>query len=320
MSEKNLGMLEPVKLRDFWDDEAQDFTPWLAKENNLEILSSTLEMDLELEGTEVSVGPFKADIVARDTNSDSIVIIENQLETTNHDHLGKIITYASGLNADVIIWIAKQFKEEHRKAIDYLNEKASSGLRCFAIEIQLLKIGNSDPAPFFKVVASPNDYRGGKITETGELTETKATYKDFWEAFKTYASEKDTFLNLRKPQPQYWFSLAVGRSKFSICLTASIQKRRLGCEIYMRGNNAKIGFEELIAEKEAIEEGTGPLNWQELPDGKDCRIILYREGLPISDKSNWEEAHQWFKEKAEIFHRVFSPRIKSLQLIEDDEE
>ena len=320
MEEKELGSLEKIDLRNFWADEARDFTPWLAEENNLGILSSTLEMELELEGVEVSVGLFKADIVARDTNSNSLVIIENQLEKTNHDHLGKTITYASGLDAEVIIWIAKEFKEEHRKAIDYLNEKASPELRCFAVEIQLFKIGNSLPAPLFKVVASPNEYKGNVVVGSSSLSETKSTYLEFWNSFKDLALAKGTILSIRKPRPQHWFSLAVGRSKFSLNLTASIQKNRIGCEIYMRGSNAKKAFQELVKQKDEIENATGKLDWQKLPDGQDCRIAVYRESISISEKTNWTDASEWLKEKAELFHRVFSPRIKGLPISDDIEE
>src|SRR5687767_11158192 len=125
MNGRHLGRLEQVELRELWLDEARDFTPWLAQEVNLALLSSTLGIELELEGVEVFVGSFKADIVARDISSDTKVIIENQLEKTNHDHLGKIITYASGVDAKSVIWIAKEFSEEHRRALDYLNENAA---------------------------------------------------------------------------------------------------------------------------------------------------------------------------------------------------
>tara|TARA_Y100001960_G_C14646859_1_gene813818 strand:- start:59 stop:1048 length:990 start_codon:yes stop_codon:yes gene_type:complete len=320
MNEKQLGSLERVDLRNFWADEAKDFTPWLAKESNLGSLSASLEMELELEGIEVPVGPFNADIVAKDTNSNSLVVIENQLEKTNHDHLGKTITYASGLNAQVIIWIAKEFKEEHRKAIDYLNEKASPELRCFAVEIQLLKIGNSFPAPLFKVVASPNEYKGNVEIGSSSLSETKLTYLEFWNFFKDLALQKGTTLSFRKARAQHWFSMAVGRSKFSITLTASIQKKRIGCEVYMRGPNAKKAFRELSRQKDEIENMTGDLDWQELPAGQDCRIIFYRESISISDKTNWADAGEWFKEKAELFREVFGPRIKGLSLSDEMEE
>jgi hypothetical protein len=206
MEHKKLGRLEPVNLREYWQDEARDFTNWLAEELNLALLSDTLGMDLELEGIEVSVGPYKADIVARDLSSDSRVVIENQLEKTNHDHLGKMLTYASGLDATMMIWIAKEFSEEHRRAFDFINEQASPNLQCFGLEIELWKIGDSPPAPQFKIVSSPNEYTSEikTGTPTGNLTETKVLYLELWNGFKQYCGENGTSLKIRKPRPQHW--------------------------------------------------------------------------------------------------------------------
>jgi hypothetical protein len=321
MAQKPLGHLEFVNLRDYWQDEARDFSYWLANEENLALLSDTLGMDLELEGIEVAVGPYKADIVARDVNSDTRVVIENQLEKTNHDHLGKIFTYASGLNATTMIWIAKEFSEEHRRALDFVNEKASPELQCFGIEIQLLRIGDSLPAPQFKVVSSPNEYTSEIKTDTssGELTEAKAIYLDFWNEYKKYCTEKGTTLKIRKPRPQHWFNISIGRSAFTVVLTASIQNRRIGCELYLRGKGAKVALKLLKKEKELIEKQTGVLDWQELPGKQDARIALYRQNVDIRDHGIWPEAHKWHKENAENFHKAFYPLLKALPDLDEKE-
>lgn len=318
---KPLGRLESVNLRDYWQDEARDFTTWLAKEENLGILSDTLGMELELEGVEVPVGPYKADIVARDVSWDTRVVIENQLEKTNHDHLGKIFTYASGLDAPVMIWIAREFSEEHRRALDFVNENASPELQCYGIEIQLWRIGDSVPAPQFKVVSSPNEYTSEiKVdTSSGELTETKALYLDLWMGFREYCKEQGTIFNVRKPRPQQWFSIAVGRSKFQISLTATTQQNRLGCEIYIRGKNAKTAFKLLHEKKSEVEEKTGTLDWQELPDKQDCRIVLYKYDVDIQNRNDWANIYSWYKENAEIFYDAFSPIIRSLPDLENNE-
>jgi hypothetical protein len=314
---KKLGRLEVVDLRSFWADEAGDFTPWLAQSENLSLLSATLGMELEREGVEVHVGQYKADIVARDISSNARVIIENQLEKTNHDHLGKTLTYASGLDAKVIIWISRKFTDEHRRALDFLNENAAPNLRFFGIEMQLWRIGNSDPAPLFRIVSSPNEYSPTALpTADGGLSETKSLYLDFWTKFQEYCEQQGTLLGLRKPRAQHWFSIAVGRSKFHISLTASIQHQRIGCEIYIRGSNAKLAFKQLEQQKEAIEAQTGPLEWQELPQGQDCRIIRYRTNLNLTEVSVWPEAFSWLKQEAERFYKVFSPRIKQLPLVQ----
>ena len=320
MAKKELGLLSSVDLRDYWVDEAQDFTPWLSEEQNLALLSETLGLDLELEDTEVSVGSFKADIVARDATSNSKVIIENQLEKTNHDHLGKTITYASGLDADIIIWIAKQFTDEHRQAIDFLNEKTAQNLLCFAVEIQLWKIGESASAPMFRVVASPNKFRS-QVQERHTRTETQTLYLDFWTAFTEYCDVTQTFLRLKKPGPQHWFSIAVGRGGFGISLTASIQKKRIGCEIYLGGKNAGKAFNLLQKEKQDVERELGSLDWRELRDKQDCRIVRFKDNTDIGEPETWSEAHAWMKDEAERFHNAFSRRIKALpNLDEFDEE
>lgn len=151
-----LSRLEPVELRKIWPNETDDFTPWLAEEENLSLLADTLNMELELEAQEVNVGGFRADILCRDTEDNSRVLIENQLEETNHTHLGQILTYAAGLNAVTVVWIAQKFREEHRAALDWQNENTEEHLRFFGVEIELWKIGGSLPAPKFNIVSKPN--------------------------------------------------------------------------------------------------------------------------------------------------------------------
>ena len=154
----NIGKLTEVDVRELWKHEQYDFSNWLAKEENLEYLNDIIGLTLTDVDKEVYVGPYRCDIVAKDETSGITVIVENQLEGTNHDHLGKIITYASGLNAKVMIWIVKEAKEEHRAAIEWLNNNTNNDVNFFLIEIHAYKIGNSDPAPKFEVVEKPNDF------------------------------------------------------------------------------------------------------------------------------------------------------------------
>ena len=172
----HLGRLEKVELRDFFKDEAKDFTPWLAEENNLELLGETLGLDIELEDTEVRIGKFSADIVGLDMSSNKTIIIENQLEKTNHDHLGKIITYGAGKDAGIVIWICKKIQQEHRKGLDYLNDISTEDYSFFGIEMELWKIGESEPAPKFNIVVSPNEWSKSVKSATSTsrtLTDTK---------------------------------------------------------------------------------------------------------------------------------------------------
>lgn len=309
-----LGMIDSVDVRIRWRNEEADFTPWLAEEAHLQILGDAIGLDLELEGTEVPIGSFRADILARD-NDGRTVIIENQLNKTDHKHLGQLITYASGIDARIVIWICREVTDEHRQAVDWLNEMTVADVAFFACEIELWKIDDSRPAPRFNVVASPNDW--SKSVKSGpnvkSLSSTKAGHLEFWNALKEYMTNSETDLRLRTPRPQHWYSIAIGRSKFHLSLTTNTQVKRLGCELYIRGKLAKLAFGKLIEDREAIEDVLGGLEWQELPDGQDCRIIQYRDG-DSKNKHVWPDLHEWMKERAEAFSREFGPRVKALQL------
>src|SRR5713226_212869 len=233
---KNLGILKRVDLRDFWEDEAREFTPWLASPENLKLLGEAIGIELELEATESRVGIFKADIVAKEVGTDDRVIIENQLEHTDHDHLGKLLTYASGLGAKVVVWVAEEISDEHRRAMDWLNEITGDSFSFFALEIELWRINDSDPAPKFNLVCRPNDWAKSLTSaDSGsEPSETKLSQLEFWSAFVEFGKRKGSAISFRKPRPQNWYSLAVGRSRFNLSLTANTKLRRIGCELYIR--------------------------------------------------------------------------------------
>src|SRR5690554_541925 len=154
MAEIDFGILKTLPPRLKWNNEARDFTPWLS--NNISELNKALGLELEVENTEVAVGPYSADILAKDTGTGQYVVIENQLEKTNHDHLGKAITYASVLDASTIIWIATDFTEEHKKALDWLNDHTSDQISIFGVQVELWQIDNSNAALRFNIVSKPN--------------------------------------------------------------------------------------------------------------------------------------------------------------------
>jgi hypothetical protein len=267
-----LGTIVKLPIREQWKNEEYDFTPWLAKDENIQLLGEAINLDLEVDGTEVWIGSYKADIVATDGNNRK-VIIENQLEKTDHKHLGQIITYASGVGAEIIIWVCTEVTDEHRRAIDWLNEVTRSDIAFFACEIELWRIGDSLPAPRFNIVASPNDWAKAvkESRESKELSETKQSHLDYWNSFKSFMVESKTSLKMRQPRPQHWYTMAVGRSKFHIAVTTNTQSKQVACELYMRGAKANEVFSQLLMQKEQVEAELGPLEWQELPDGQDCR-------------------------------------------------
>ena len=153
------------------------------------------------------------------------------------------------------------------------------------------------------------------------MKEANALYLGLWNGFKQFCVEIGTFLKIRKPRPQHWFSISVGRSKFHISLTASTQHRRIGCEVYIRGKNAKAAFKLLEEKKGQIENITGALDWQELPNKQNCRIVLFKHEIDVRDRNNWQDTFKWFKDNAEKFHKAFSSQIRSLpDLGEEDQE
>ena len=304
------GKLSEVKLREYWTNEAKDFTPWLSKEENLRLLADALQMtDLELEGREQLTGDFYVDILARD--GDRYVVIENQLERTDHKHLGQLLTYAAGQNAKAIVWIAKEIREEHRRALDWLNENSLEELRFFGVEMELWRIGDSKPAPKFNIVSKPNDW--AKTVQPAvrtELTETKLLQREFWEGLKKYMEDGNTGLRLKQPQPQNYYEITIGRSGFHISLTVNSFKKRIGCELYIQAN---FGFRDLQEEKEDIErELSAGLEWQDLPGRKAARIAQYKKEVDFRNREKWPRLFEWFKERAEAFYETFSPRVKDL--------
>lgn len=194
-----------------------------------------------------------------------------------------------------------------------MNEVTRADIAFFACEIELWRIGDSVVAPKFNVVASPNDWTKvvKSTVNSKELTDTKKAHLDFWNGFKAFMEESGTPLKMRQPRPQHWYKLAVGRSKFNISLTTNTQSSQIGCEIYIRGEEANSAFSQLEQQKDAIESVLGQLEWHALPDGQDCRIKLSRSGNSKSE-AQWQELHEWLKDKSESFSDVFSPIIKSL--------
>lgn len=314
----NLGELKKIDVRTVWGNEASHFTPWLAKDENLAILGQAIGMELELVAQEQYVGPYRADILCKDTLTQGYVLIENQLEKTDHCHLGQIMTYAAGLNASAIVWIASTFTDEHRAAMDWLNEITLENFGFFGLEIELWKIGDSLPAPKFNVVSSPNDWRKTIVESQvmGKLSDTKQLYLRYWDGFKHFLSERpNTVLRSQKPSPQHWTNLAIGRSGFTLSATASVEKQRLGAEIYIQPKDIdpKTAFHALLSSRQEIEDALGfPLEWQELPEAKGSRIVVFRQDVDIALEASWPSQFVWLAENLEKLHYVFGPRIKKL--------
>lgn len=300
-----MSRLTKLPLRSIWKHEAIDFTNWLAQDENLELLSETIGVELLNAQTEVGVGQFHVDILAEDENGHKVVI-ENQIEITNHDHLGKLITYASGLNAEVVIWIVSRAREEHEQAINWLNENTTEGANFFLIEIEAWKIGNSPPAPRFNIVAKPNDW-AKTIKQSGsgnKVTELKLQQQAFWEKLRDYGEQNAKFVkSWQKPLPQHWYNLSIGTSKAGLASTVNTREKLVGFELYIYDD--KELFRRLFSKKDEIEKALGfELNWQELPDKKASRISCNRNG-DILAESEAQELVEWLTSIADGYSKVF---------------
>ena len=300
-----LEKLKKIDLRKAWNHEATDFTNWLAENENLSLLSDEIGTDIKLIQTEASVGKFSVDILAEEENTGRKIIIENQLEITNHEHLGKIITYASGYDAEIIIWIIKDVRDEHKQAVDWLNEHTDDKINFFAIKMELWQIGDSPFAPKFQIISKPNDWAKAVKKSAGksELTETKILQLEFWNKFKEYAQNNSSKLKLRKAYPQHWYDLSFGNSESHISLTISSRNNFIATEIYIP--DSKKLFYGLEKYKNNIEQELNvKLKWMALENKKASRIKLSKEA-DVDQAKNWEEYFEWLKITAEKFQTVF---------------
>ena len=310
-----LGRLERVDLRNIWENEAQDFTPWLASEENLSVLADTLRMDLELEGQETNVGPFRADILCRNADGGSWVLIENQLECTDHRHLGQLLTYAAGLHAVTICWIAQSFTEEHRATLDWLNEITDDRFQFFGLEVELWRIRDSPPAPKFNVVSKPNDWSRSvaEITRPDCKTATpmKRHQRAFWAALMKRLEEERSPVQPKKPQPQGWMDFSIGRAEFWLEATLQSTRKWISVGLFMAGSDATAHFRLLEQQREEIEGDLGKLEWRPLPDKKSSSIRLRKNADPMQQE-DWPDQIDWMVSTLKGFDKAFRPRLKSL--------
>ena len=285
----NLGKLKKVELRDVWPHEALDFTKWLSEEPNLAILSSTVGIELELIETESSVGSFNVDIYAQEAGTGRRVIIENQLEDTNHDHLGKIITYAAGKDAQAVIWIVRRARDEHRQAIEWLNAHTDNDVAFFLVEIELWSIGDSHPAPRFNVVEQPNEWARAVKASEG-LSETDKIKLAYWTRYREVAEATPEFMkefSPRKPAKNHWSTLSCESSAYHMALLIDTQGGRTGVEFYVP-DDKEIGHR-AIANVAIFEQRLG-LKAKVFDATKASGIRLYKTGRAVrTQQDKWDD-------------------------------
>ncbi len=303
-------------LRTVWPNEAQAFTPWLAE--HLDGLGEALGIAIELEERESSVGAFSLDILARDQDSGEVVVIENQIEQSDHEHLGKLITYASGKDAKYIVWIVKDAREEHRAAIEWLNKISDDTIGFFLVEIQLWKIDDSKPAPKFEVVEQPNGWsKAAKISgvsEGGAAVQFKYSY---WTKFNDEAwNGLDVFtktFRAHKASSERSYVLNLGSAKVYMTLLLNTKTDVIAVEFAVNSPEFdKTNYDMLFSHKEEIENHIGvAMDWRRLDDKKMSRILLEKH-VDLKDRTQWSNYFAWYKEWAVKIYNGFKPYIGSL--------
>lgn len=326
MSDVRLGSLERLDAREVWRDEARDFTPWLR--DNVHVLAEALGLEIDADvQREVPVGLFSADLLGSELGSGAVILVENQLEATDHGHLGQLLTYAGGLDARVLVWVAPTVRDEHRQALLWLNEHTDGDLRFFGVEIELLRIDGSLPAPHFRIVVAPTEWgkartgRGG--TARGMSPERVERYRAFFRDFLAAVLVRDSHATTASPESvgrDPWFILALGRSGF----TASFDFGWEGQQKVVRVNffietkdkeQNEAFFDLLLLEREQIESEFGePLSWNRREDIKRCHVYMSRPGSIDDSPDVLIELREWGVDKLLRLREVVGPRVRRLSL------
>lgn len=303
----DLGRLSSVPARDVWPHEARDFTPWLLQ--NVDVLSDLLGMDLVLEVAEHPVGGFSLDLLGRDEATDRAVIVENQLEQSDHLHLGQILTYAAGTDPATIVWIATSFREEHRAAIDWLNERTDEDTRFFGVEIDVVRIGDSTPAPNFRLVAKPNDWgKQVRASVKPSTNDERATLRrDFWEFTLERIRARHPAWTRARTTAADWCDVPTGVSgvKYSMSWTRDGLVEQIWFGDRDPGVNEQ-RFNAVLAQRETFESVVGAtLRWEAMPGRKAAKIVLASPYSDIEARETWTHAVDWLIEKQERLRTAF---------------
>ena len=315
MSQSKISTLEPVSIREVWPREATHFTPWLARPGSLELLGETLGLELVLQGTERPVGSFSADILCRriegGTDAESWVVIENQYGMTDHDHLGKLLTYVAGLEAHTAVWIAEEFRDEHRAALELLNTSSTREYAYFGIEVKLFSIDQSRPAPQFNVVVQPNDWEKTiREEQEGGLSPKRQLQLDFWREFR---DRMDSESDIRCPQPQAdsYMRYNTGDSRYWVGAVFSADGI-LRVDLATYSEQIHIIFERLHESKDEIEsQSEQQYEWGPPPRGTKPRVYVQRD-VQFEDRERWSEYQQWLKTELERMFEFVVPRVRAL--------
>lgn len=291
---KPVGRMERVGLREIWPHEARDFTKWIADDEGLALLSEALDLELEDADSEASVGSFNVDVIARESSTGQRVVIENQLEDTDHDHLGKLVTYAAGTGASYAIWIVKHAREEHQQAIEWLNGHTDMELGFFLVEIEAVRIDDSRPAPMFTVVEKPNDWAKSTKSASG-MNDTQKLRLAYWQRYYELALADEAFSRVfkpRKPSTDHWSTLSIGRSDAHMSLQMLASKSMVGIEFYVPDD--KELAHQAIDASEMLAEAVGAQVTAPFEAGKAAGVRFYKEECDVKrHREKWGSYIAW---------------------------
>jgi hypothetical protein len=316
----DLGELKQLRAADLWKHEEHEFTPWLASEENIARLANALGLgELQIESVEVPVGPYFADILARDA-SENFIVIENQFGKTNHDHLGKLLTYAATLDATAVVWIAERFTDEHRKVIDWLNEHTVEDLSLFAVEVEVWQIDLSKPALRFSLVSQPNEIarQGIAIKAAGAMSPTRELQREFWTKFRERLLEAKVLPSAQAARPQYWFNISRGRANIHLSCIANTTEGRIGVRVYISNKVADSALPQLESQRHEIEAEVGEkLQWNPNPENID-KVILLDRPADLNDRDRWDEYVSWLVQRVIKLRTAFGSRVKALNFAQNE--
>ncbi len=315
----DLGSLTKVELIEKWRHEALDFTPWIF--SNLANLGEVLGLDLEPVEREADAGAFSVDILAKEVGSGRTVVIENQIRPTDHGHLGKLLTYAAWHEADIAIWVASDFREEHQRALQHLNQRTNSLTAFYGVEVSLLRIDDSRPAVNFRLVAKPRseDKDSSGDGDQGAVSDLCLSYQRFFQILTDELREMHKFTNSKVAQPQNWSAFATGISgcKYSVVFNKA---RRLQVELYIDGASAvwtKAVFDALLQDRQVIECEIGAeLEWQRLDHRRASRVLIVWP-LEVTLDGDHRTMLNWSIEHLLKFKAAFAKRLQDARSAAD---
>jgi len=295
MKAVEIGTLDRVAVQEVWPMEAGDFTPWLAK--NVELLSEALGMDLQLEGQEIKVGRYIADLVLKEVSSGAVVVVENMYGQTDHDHIGKLITYAAGLGASYAVLLAENFRPEHRSALNWLNSISKRDCGFFGLGLETWRIADSNPAPRFRIDVQPDDWtKDIRIPESPR----EALYRRFWtERQSDFRGDNRAWAGRGKPSKDPWMTFKSQKGvQFVVAFCRPGGIRSLRCEAYVDTGDKESTdelYKQLKFRSNEIEQAfDAPLEWSELQNRRASRISSYfPQSIGIEEEHQWPQARGW---------------------------